>query len=307
MAPPLKSYLVLTVFLAGCSPERATVPIDAVPNSATLSKPLALRGGERISMDQVEVTLLEMAGGAAIREVVLNNAVDREAARRGMALNEATLDRERSAMREMLSPTADRSELLLREIRLRDGLGPARFGAMLRRSALLRAMIQKDVALSEEIVRAVWDAAHGPRRSSRILAVDDLAQATAALDRMNRGEAFADVAIEVSLDPSAPQGGLMPPVSRHDPAWPEAFRRAVFEVPLGSISPPIAIDGRFLLLQALTDEPASGRTFEEGRAEAERSARLAQERVLMNRLARQLLGAESTTVLDPAVRWREDF
>lgn len=256
-------------------------------------------------MADLHVVLLEMAGEAAIEEVVLNRAVDREAARRGIIPSEETLARERTFLTQSMNPDPDRAERLLATIQRTDGLGPERFAALLRRTAMLRAMIEHDVRLPPERVHSIWDAAHGPKRTSQVIATDQLALARDAHERLRNGEAFDAVARDLSRDASAPDGGLLPAVSRLDPAWPEAFRAALFETPLGSVTATIAIENRFLLIKVLEDIPATGHSFEEGRDAAARAARRTHERILMDRLARTLVSSPPLTILDRAATWRD--
>lgn len=256
-------------------------------------------------MADLHVVLLEMAGEAAIEEVVLNRAVDGEASRRGITPTAGDLVQERTFLTQSMSPNPDRAERLLQRIQRTDGLGPERFAALLRRTALLRAMVEGDVNLSPELVRSVWDAAHGPKRTSQVIATDQLSLAHDAHERLRNGEAFGDVARAMSRDASASDGGRLPAVSRLDPAWPSAFRAALFETAPGSVSVTLAIENRFLLIKVLEDIPETGHSFEEGRDAAARAARRTQERILMDRLARSLVSSPSLTILDPAASWRK--
>ena len=295
------TFVLLAALLASCSGPQPAPPSASPPPL----RPLALRGSDRITMEDLRGVLLEMNGEAAIEEVVLNRVVDLEAASRSIDLSDAQIAQERNVLIRTMAADPDRAERMLREIRLEDGLGPKRFAALLRRTALLRAMVQEDVRLSAALIRSVWDAKHGPKRTSQIIALESPSVATTALDRLAAGEAFAEVARNMSRDASRTQGGRLPAVSRLDPAWPEAFRAVLFETPVGNVSPPISIDGRFLLIKPLENMPPTGHSFDEGHAAAERAARLSQERVLMDRLSRELLAQQGTTILDPIASWRD--
>ena len=92
-------------------------------------------------------------------------------------------------------------------------------------------------------------------------------------------------------------------MSRLDPSWPIAFRTAVFEAEIGQVSDPVRIDGRTLLILVESERPGTGVSLEDGRADAEAAARLAIERLLMDRLARRLVPADAIDPIDPSLRW----
>lgn len=293
----------LTAALIGCaSPNDAARPAETTITLPT-ERPIATVDGVRIDLSEIEAALLEYAGAEIVRERALDRAVAREAARRGIEVDEAALARERTLLTETLSSDPDRAERLLADLRVARGLGPVRFAALLRRTALLRALVAEDVEIAEEVVVGAWDAAHGPARVTRIIAVGDLRDAMRLRDRLDDGADFATLAVEHSLDASGPRGGRLGPVSRLDPAWPRAFREAIFALDPGVVSAPVPVDGRVLLIEVLEERPASGVTLDDDRPRSERAARLAAERLLMDRLARRLVPPDAIEPLAPALRW----
>ncbi len=291
----------MLAFTAGCSAPPATATATAIP--VPTERPIAMVDGSRLELGEIEAALLERAGAEIVRERTLDRAIAREATRRGLVLAPDAELRERDLLIETLSSDPDRAERLLEELRTARGLGPTRFAALLRRNALLRALVAEDVELSDEVIEAAWDAAHGPTRISRIIAVLDLRDATQVRRRLVDGEDFATLAVERSLDASGPRGGRLGPVSRLDPAWPRAFREALFALEPGVLSEPVPVDGRVLLIEVLETRPASGVSFEADRERASRVARLAAERLLMDRLARRLVPEGTVEAISPALRW----
>ncbi len=80
-----------------------------------------------------------------------------------------------------------------------------------------------------------------------------------AQDRVTRGEAFADVARELSDATSKDQGGAVGPV---DPrTLPEAVRVALAQLAVGQISPPVRTEDGYRLLQLEAVSPARPATF----------------------------------------------
>ena len=287
----------------GCDTAPSSNPTAPVMTMVADDRPIAVVDGARIDLADVRASLLETVGAEIVRERALDRAIAREATRRNLEADEAAIARERTLLVETLSADPDRAELLLAELRRARGLGPIRFAALLRRNALLRLLVAEDVVVDEDVVRGAWDKVHGPRRVARVIATRDLRSAEEARRRILAGEDFTVVAVETSIDASAPRGGRLAPISRLDPSWPAGFRRALFELEPGTLSKSIPIEGRMLVFEIVEELPEDGVTFAEGRPQAERAARLAAERLMMDRLARRLVPEASIEPLDQSLRW----
>ena len=299
--PPV--LLLPMLGLGGCDapPSNGTARYD-VP-AAPPPRPIAIVDRERVTIKEIEPRLLEAVGGRIVREQVLDARLARAAAREGIVIDADDLQRERDLLTATLADDPDRAERLLDELRRSRGLGPIRFEALLRRTALLRRLVADEVEITDAALEGAHDLAHGPRRVARIVVVEDLRTASDARRRLDAGTPFATVAVERSLDASADRGGLLAPVSRLDPSWPVAFRKAVFDAEIGRVSDPVRIDGRTLLILVEAERPGTGVPLDAGRAEAEAAARLAIERLLMDRLARRMVPADAIDPIDPSLRW----
>lgn len=299
----LVAALGLLGMSGGCAPEttETTSPPPAIV--APRAQPVATADGRRIDLADIEPALLERAGAEIVRERALDRAIAREATRRNIEVDEATIARERDLLTESLSNDPDRAERLLADLRVARGLGPVRFASLLRRTALLRALVAEDLEIADEVVVGAWDAVHGAMRVTRIIAVSDLRDASRIRQDLEGGADFAVLAVENSLDASGPRGGRLGPVSRLDPSWPRAFREAVFEATPGEVTAPVPVEGRILLIEVLEERPPSGTTLEEDRPRALRVATLAAERLLMDRLARRLVPPDAIDPISPALRW----
>lgn len=299
----LPIILVATASGGGCeappSDQSARNAIEVAPPP----RPIALVDRERVTIAEIEPQLLEAVGGRIVRERVLDARLARAAARAGIEIDADDLQRERDLLTATLSDDPDRAERLLDELRRNRGLGPIRFEALLRRTAILRRLVADEVELTDAALEGAHDLAHGPRRIARIVVVEDLRAASDARRLLDQGSPFATVAVERSLDASADRGGLLAPVSRLDPSWPVAFRKAVFETEIGRVSEPIRVDGRTLLILVESERPGTGVSLDAAREDAEAAARLAIERLLMDRLARRLVPAEAIDPIDPSLRW----
>lgn len=294
----------------GSGAEALPPPRSAVPAARLTAAPrsLALINGQPVSLEQLAPALLEAAGGVALNEIILDRMLRDEARRRGATLTDGDLERERALFVESLpdtgaAPGTTDAESLLQEIRRRRGLGPARFAAMIHRSALLRKMVEPEVVVTEEMIALQYNIEHGEQRDGRLITLAALDDAQEALAAIKAGMTFAEAAARFSTDASAERGGLIEPISPVDTAYPDSIRSALASLKPGQISPPVAIDSGYaiLLLQRVT--PPDGALLEEVRPELARRVRLRQTRLKMSQLADTIARRANVTVLDPSLRF----
>lgn len=262
--------------------------------------------GSPVAASTLWPSLAEAGGADVLREVALDQATELEARKVGVAITDADVEAERTLLLDSLAAQRDTAMRLLEELRRRDRLGPVRFAALLRRNAMMRALVRDQVQISDEALAVAWDMAAGPRRQVRIMALPTLADADRAAAAVRGGAAFMDVAVERSVDQSAARGGLLEPISRRDPTYPESLRATVFALQAGQISSPVLLPQGYVICTLVREVPASGQSLESMRPQLERSVRLSQERLLMDQLARRLLRETRVTVFDDSLNWAWD-
>lgn len=261
-------------------------------------------GRTSIEPSTLGASLVEIAGQTVLREAIVDARLARQLDTAGIAVDAARVEREERLLLETISDDPARAVELLGEIRVRQGLGPVRFAALLKRNAGLRALVERNVSIDEEGLANMHDMLHGPKRVARIAVLASLgdAQQFAADARADAGGAgrFAELAVARSLDESAARGGLLAPVARRDPSYPEGLRAAIFSTEVGAISPPILDGARFYVVMVTEAKPADTTTLADARARCERMLRLSRERLLMDALARELASPEGVTIFDRA-------
>lgn len=275
------------------SAPRSTLPTadaDAQRKVEAGDRAVAAWQGRTVTWQDLRPALVELGGATALRDAFLDSAIAQALAERSISIGPESIERERRALTESLDPDPNTAERLLTEIRARQGLGPVRFEQLLRRNAGLRALVQPDVRLTEDAIARQHEVMHGAKRVCRVIAVPSVAQAEEIRRQLDAGASFADLAAQRSTDPSGSRGGLLPPVSRVDPTWPQPFRDALFAMPIGTISAPTLVDRDYLIIRAEEERSADGLTLASTRPAVEAALRQAQERVLMEERARQLLG-----------------
>lgn len=320
---PPRLLILACALLSGCENSRSSVDrvvtrgLDATDRyvaesgspaptaSSAPPRPVALIDGRTITLEQLRPALIEAAGAEVLEEALLDDLLAREAEARQLVISREQIDAEKSLLLETftgngLARSPDEAARLLQSIRAARGLGDARFAALLKRNATLRALVAPDVSITESAIDQARELRYGQRYSARLIVVPTAAQATEALEALNKGEEFSQLAARISIDPSAERGGVLEPISIADPAYPSGVRAALRTLQEGAVSQPIAIDQGFAILRLDDTLPATTPPADDvaARPLLERDVRTQQERLLMNQLARRMLESASISIMD---------
>jgi parvulin-like peptidyl-prolyl isomerase len=171
----------------------------------------------------------------------------------------------------------------------------------MRRNAGLRALIQRNVNITRDAMEAGHQQLHGPKRQSRWMVLPDLESAQAAINLVKSGASFIDVAVEMSTDSSAARGGLLEPISRFDPAYPETMRQTLWALNPGEMSGPVAIGNQYAVVMLVKRLSGDGLTLQDTAQAVERFVRAKQERQLMDQLAHTMLKEATVKVFDESL------
>lgn len=267
------------------------------------ARPAAMVDGRTVAWGDLKPIVTELAGARALEETILDRRLEQLAAERGIVLSPDAATAEQRRLLEMLDDDASRALRLLDDLRQREGLGPTRYRKLLRRNAILRALVQDKVSPSADAVDRMYDTMYGETRQVRLLVVPTLAQAERAIIDVAAGAFFGDIVVSRSSDLSASRGGLLAPVSRMDPAYPAALRNAIWRLRgPGDMSSPILIENGYAVVQLVREREASGQPREEVQDRLERLVRLSQERILMDQLARRLVNSQGVTIFDESLK-----
>jgi len=271
-------------------PEPVSTVVDA--------RPAALVNGMPVTWGELRPLLNELAGAEALQEIVLDRKLAEFLPQAGISITEDDIAREKKLLLESLNDDPNVAMRLLDELRERQRLGKTRFEALMRRNAGLRALVQANVVVSPDAVRNMHDTVHGPKRQARLMLFADLEAAQSAINLVNSGVSFNDVAAEMSIDSSAPRGGLLEPISQSDPNYPEALRQTLFTLEPGKMSGPVLIDNKYAVIMLVKRIAGDAMSLDEARPSLERLVRLNHERLLMDQIARHMLQDSAISVFD---------
>jgi parvulin-like peptidyl-prolyl isomerase len=117
----------------------------------------------------------------------------------------------------------------------------------------LQGLLAEDIQVSDEEIQAAYDAQYGEPTVAHILVATE-EEAQAALDRLESGESFAEVAMDVSTDPgSGPNGGDLGPLQIG--AFVPEFEEAALALQSGEVSDPVQTQFGFHII-TVNDPPA---------------------------------------------------
>lgn len=271
---------------------------------------IALIGGRAITADAIDQDLYERAGPAALTEFVLDRELEIEARARGIEISADDIASEQQHLAESFDdlgegvPTAR----VLARLRARLGLGPVRYERLLRRNAILRALVEDQSAPTDAEIKLAAAIAFGPRYTIRLFVSNDAGYAADLRTRANRAHddarpwVFADACWARSTHPSAPRGGLITDFSADDPGYPAAIGQAVRTTPIGSCTGVISTDaGQTLVLVQAKSPPIEPEQAQLSHVRDQLTLR--KQRLAMERKAGELVGRAQVIVMDRSLNW----
>lgn len=308
--------LLCCASISGCggpsAGESLINPQSGTERTSQPARPAILIANTALSRDALWPVLAELAGKEAIRETVLDHAVATELSRNGVSVTDEDIEAERAKLRTRLAPSADdeTANEIMGRVLDRRGIGPNRLGSLLKRNAGMRKLIAADAEPTAEMLDLAHRIRYGRQMETRMIVVQNSSAAQQAIaeirsrsDELGLKLAFAEVASERSADGSASLGGDLGAISPVDPGLPVSVRSILAELEPMTISDIIALDSGFAVLLIEREIPAQQTTLEAVYDEISAEVRERQERLLMDRLAEQLLREYQPSVLDASLRW----
>lgn len=308
----LFTSIFLSPMIVGCQTSeipRASVASTsnlgkAIPRSAKVDRGTALLGycdGVPITWGGLAPMLIELSGGEALSEYVLDAGLRERLRREGQTISPSDTAHERALFADVIAKQRDDTERLLRKIRQQKNLGEVRFAQMLWRNAALRRLVRHQIKVPDVMVRKAYAFEHGPKYHARLIVVPDIGTAGRVAQMAREGAVFADLAMAHSTDASRDRGGLLPPISAVDPTWPDGIRSMLASMSMGTIGDPVMVDGGYAILLLESVESASEVAFESVKEEMTQRARLGVEHDAMDRLAREILRSADLIIMQRAL------
>lgn len=291
--------------LSEARPAGATAA-DPTGTASGSARPVIAIDGQTLTESSVWPYIAEAAGASISDELILGVLLDRACAEAGITITEADLDAENRIVLQSMTGVAGTPDpqRALDQIRRDRGFGPARWKGLLRRSAMLRAIVRDRVRITEESIQLTYQLRYGPTYRARLIVTSSPQAASTAAQRARSGEDFGVLAAQLSTDSSAARGGLIDPINPVDSTWPLAVRQTVQGLQPGDISDPIVVEGGYAVVRLESINAGTGApSMASVRAEMEQLARIDGERLAMQQEAERLRSTARIEILDPSLGW----
>ncbi|MBC8309283.1 MAG: peptidylprolyl isomerase [Planctomycetes bacterium] len=293
----LKTTILLCAICAllGCQKQKQYTIAKTTTPKILKSPIVAIIDTTAIRQEDLWPSLIELGGQEILEDYILKIAIIAELKNEGVKILPKDIQIEEQNLSIVSS---NLSENEFDNILKARGFGNYRKSQLLWRNAALRKLVQNQVDITSQAVQRMFSIVHGPAYPTRLIVISTLDEANDVLSDLKRGISFADLAIEKSIDSSASRGGRVNPISTSDPTWPSPIREAISTLELNTISDPIFIGDRWVILE-VTDEPTSSNVvFDEVEPEMRRLAIFAQERFLMENLAKSYIQRTRVDIID---------
>lgn len=278
---------------------------------------IAIVNGNPISKQRLTDLLIESHGLDVLQQLVLLEVAKAETKKRGIRVTTGDADREFDETLNQIAAEAGLSGSEATEENKRKALqtmldnkriSQVEFRIGMERNAHLRKLVEIDLKISESLMRAEFARVHGQRRAIRHIQINarNSAAINDAMNQLQKGTDFAEVARRLSEHPDKADGGLMAPFAFDSPELdiPAAMREAAFTLELNGVSTPIIV-GQYAQIIRLEQivEPENVR-FEDVRSEIERSLRDRVMKTEMQRIQIELFDKANVSVMEPNLKKR---
>lgn len=273
---------------------------------------VAIVNGHSIGKRQMVDVLMESHGLQILQQLIVLELAKEESTRLKLKVTPEDVEHESQRALTAIAAQAsaegeplddDARQKALEYLLQQKGLSAAEFKIGMERNAHLRKVVELGLKPDEATLREEFARLYGEKVEVRHIQIGDVNGLHEALNSLEKGTDFADVARKVSQDAaSASRGGLLEPFAFNDETVAPVLREAAFGLRVGEISKPIRV-GRwwFILKLERRVAPAEAR-FEDVREEVAQKFRNRVVPAEMNRLVAELFKKAQIRVLDTKLK-----
>jgi|GEM_PF-1281654 len=261
---------------------------------------VAVVGGKEIARSELMERLMLGYGAEVLRDLMLREAVAREAVSLGAEVTDEELDRELRKMSEGYGSEAEFYASMQRQL----GMDRAAVREDARYHLLLEKLATWNVTIAEADIRKYYED-HPQEFGARIqyklswILLGTKDDSERVLGDLEKGADFSELAVQYSLDgATADEGGQLGWVDEGDPLQNAKLLAAAGELKAGEIAGPIQTDLGYAVLQMNGKKTLQGKAYDDVHEEIRRELAMAQAQSMQD-LQRSLLAKYGAKVLDP--------
>jgi foldase protein PrsA len=283
------SFLAAALLAAAVAAEPPAVPPlptlkDVAPETVVVVN------GTPVSRESLAALAVLLNRDMVLDTLITAEVVRQEAVRRGLTLTPEEIDAAAlKATSEELDAYAQRmggkslADLVARGKVTAERAAAERvrlaawYRPMVTHDLMVDKMVLQDLTVTEADVRGEFERQYGPRARVQQIVLRTREEAEEALNRINAGADFAQLARDVSIDRvSGAKGGVLPP----QPARGSPLGEAAFALRPGQIAPIVQTPNGFHVVKVIELIPADKKSFEDVREALRQdvTARLLRER-----------------------------
>jgi parvulin-like peptidyl-prolyl isomerase len=230
-------------------------------SAATATEPprvAAMVNGEEITRQDLARECMARYGGDVLESLINKHLIAEYCRSRGITVTRQQVNAEIARLAQRFSMSVEQWLRLLEKER---NITPEQYAEdILWPTLALREAAKDLLRVTEEELRAAYEAKYGPAVQARIIVLRDADQAHKVRAAAVQNPAdFARLARQYSEDASAGHGGMIPAIRRH--LGDERLEQAAFALQPGQISPVIEIDKQYVIVKCEGLEPSLMKEF----------------------------------------------
>lgn len=249
---------------------QATAPAAPAAEANPDDEPVATIGEITITRQELLEPLIQAHGLDFLLQLATYELARATAERNGLSVTEqdVTAEADRTISRMFQDAPKEDYDRLLEQFLSQQNLSEEQFNLVMRTNAYLRAIVVPMVEerITEQSLRQAFGALYGETVRVRHIQLANMQEVAEAQRRLAAGEAFEDVARDLSRNArTAPLGGELPPFSRQMQGLPDSFKEAAFALETGEVSDAVLSDGSYHLIKLEERIPPKAVEFEDHR------------------------------------------
>ncbi len=290
----------------------ATLLCAAPPARGQDGDAVVLVNGRPITKAQMVDLLMEARGLEIMQQLIVLELAKEETRRLKIRVSTDDVQREFERALTKIAPpvdakgqalSAEEKQKSLEMLLQQKGVTLTEFKIGMERNAHLRKVVEHGFRVDDATLREEFARVYGEKVEVRHIQIGDVTGLHEALNRLEKGTDFGDVARAVSQNTdTAPSGGLLAPFAFNDEVVAPVLREAAFSMKPGEVSKPIRVGTWWHILKLERRLPAPDVRFEDVREQVEQSLRDHAVPEQMNRLIMDLFEKADVKVLDGALK-----
>ncbi len=301
-------FVAMTVIISsGCGTAEMAQQPDTQPSGRLAKGAVAARvNGEPISMGELTEAMIESHGLQTAQMLIVKELIRQKMRKSDIKITDENVRAEnRRTLEQMFPEVKDENQrkTLLKQFLQQREFSERQWEMTMRRNAALRKLADRQVKVSEEEIRKEFERQGGKKVVVRHIQCASLSDAQEILDKIEEGADFAELAKEHSKNPSAEDGGLLPPIGKDSPNIPPAISEAAMGLQkVGEVSNPVQTGTAFHVLKLEKIIPPDKTDFEKVKDDLRKQIRSRKVQAAQRKILQDLVSSADIEYVNPQLK-----